>query len=80
MANWFRMLAYFLAPTRMARHDLIVALEVSAARKIVSDRPLNRVEKAIVVAALQRIRVDRPGVERRMENALKALAEKRESA
>ena len=73
MGERLRRLAYWVAPMWMARRDLVAALEVSATRKVVRGEPLHEAEAAVVVTALQRIRVDRPGAQAAMEKALARL-------
>ena len=69
-------LVYLIAPLWAAHHSLVTALEISAARKLVTGRDLSEPEKAIVIDALQRVRVRRPGAYRRLVKALGAHQQK----
>lgn len=63
-------LAWMVAPKWALRRHLIPALEVSAMHKIMNGEPLHDMERAIVVDALKRIRVGRPGAEAAMSRLL----------
>lgn len=57
---------WYIAPKWALRRHMIPALEVSALRKVMADVPLTLQEKGIVLLALQRIRIGRPGAEAAM--------------